>query len=238
MKPKKNSKVDLTKRTVLFLQLGLILVLLLAYLGIEWKTYEDKSQDQIVLQMGELEEEVIPITEVVKTLPPKLPEPPELIIEVPDEDDVKEDKIASTEPDDQPFVEPEEIIEAPKDDPIEPVPFTFIENVPVYPGCEGLDNNEERKKCMSEKITEFVNKRFNRELGGQLGLTGINRVTVMFMIDTEGNITDVQSRAPHPKLEEEAKRVINALPKMQPGKQRGKPVPVSYALPILFQVQN
>lgn len=238
MKPKKNSKVDLTKRTVLFLQLGLILVLFCSYLGIEWKTYEKDSKDRGYLEMEEIEEEVIPITEIVQTPPPKLPEPPEIIKEVPNDEDVVEDKIASSEPDDLQFIEPEDVIEASTEEPIEPVPFTFIENVPVFPGCEGLSNNEERKKCMSEKITEIVNKRFNREIGNQLGLSGINRVNVMFMIDTEGNVVDVQSRAPHPKLEQEAKRVINSLPKMEPGQQRGKAVPVSYALPIIFKVQE
>ena len=42
----------------------------------------------------------------------------------------------------------------------------------------------------------------------------------------------------HKLLEEEGKRVINLLPKMEPGKQRGKPVPVRYTIPINFQVQN
>ncbi|MGA9324525.1 MAG: energy transducer TonB, partial [Salegentibacter sp.] len=37
---------------------------------------------------------------------------------------------------------------------------------------------------------------------------------------------------------QEAARVINSLPKMQPGKQRGKPVGVMYSLPIIFQVQD
>lgn len=91
---------------------------------------------------------------------------------------------------------------------------------------------------MSDKITEFVNKKFNNDLGIQLGLTGNNRIQFVFQIDTQGNIVGVQSRAPHPKLEQEAARVINALPKMKPGMQRGKAVPVSYSLPIIFKVQD
>lgn len=91
---------------------------------------------------------------------------------------------------------------------------------------------------MSEKVQEFVVRRFNTDLGSQLGLSGVNRVIVVFKIDKQGNITDVRSRAPHPRLEQEAARVVNMLPKMQPGKQRGKPVGVSYSLPIVFQVQD
>jgi len=118
------------------------------------------------------------------------------------------------------------------------VPFTVVENVPIFPGCEKLGNNNQRKKCMSEKIDEFVRKNFNSDLGSQLGLTGITQVMVQFKIDKEGNVTDVRSRAPHPRLEQEAARVINSLPKMIPGKQRGKTVGVMYSLPIVFQVQD
>ena len=57
-------------------------------------------------------------------------------------------------------------------------------------------------------------------------------------IDKKGNVTGVRSRAPHPRLEKEAARVINMLPKMKPGRQRGKAVVVPYSLPITFQVQD
>jgi len=129
-------------------------------------------------------------------------------------------------------------VEAPVEEVIADVPFAVIENVPIYPGCENLSNNDQRKKCMSEKVQEFVQRKFNTDLGSQLGLSGVNRVIVQFKIDKNGNITDVRSRAPHPRLEQEAARVINSLPKMQPGRQRGKPVGVMYSLPIVFQVQD
>ncbi len=157
---------------------------------------------------------------------------------VEDEEEVEETIIESTETNQEEIVEVREVVEAPKEEVIADVPFAVIENVPIYPGCESMKNNDQRKKCMSEKIDEFVRKKFNADLGSQLGLTGINRVIVQFKIDKNGNVTDVRSRAPHPRLEQEAARVINALPKMQPGKQRGKPVGVMYSLPIVFQVQD
>ncbi|WP_010231682.1 energy transducer TonB [Gillisia marina] len=91
---------------------------------------------------------------------------------------------------------------------------------------------------MSQKIQDHVIANFNSDLGKDAGLTGVNRVIVQFKIDENGNIVDVRSRAPHPKLEEEAKRVINSLPQMTPGEQKGKAVGVMYALPIVFQVDN
>ena len=83
-----------------------------------------------------------------------------------------------------------------------------------------------------------MNRKFNTNLASDLGLSGRQRILVFFKIDKSGNVTQIQARAPHPGLEKEAKRVVGLLPKMQPGKQRGKPVTVPYSLPILFQVQD
>jgi len=118
------------------------------------------------------------------------------------------------------------------------VPFALVERVPVFPGCEDLSSNEERKECMSNKVQEFVVTNFDTSLGKKLGLSGINRVIAVFKISSEGNITDVRARAPHPDLEAEAKRVIEGLPKMTPGKNKGQNVGVSYSLPIVFQVSE
>jgi bla regulator protein BlaR1 len=114
------------------------------------------------------------------------------------------------------------------------VPFSVIEHVPVFPGCESLASNEEKKRCFTDKTTELINKNFNKNIAKENGLTGRQRITVLFKIDAEGNIVGVQARAPHESLEAEAIRVINRLPKMQPGTQKGHKVIVPYSLPIIF----
>ncbi|MGO1585545.1 MAG: M56 family metallopeptidase, partial [Mesonia sp.] len=116
------------------------------------------------------------------------------------------------------------------------IPFTAIELVPAYPGCDQSLSNDEIKKCTSDKIKVFVNANFNTDLGKKLDLEGVNRVYVRFTIGKDGIIKDVQARAPHPELQKEAERVVNSLPKMQPGMQDGKAVNVLYSLPIIFQI--
>lgn len=116
------------------------------------------------------------------------------------------------------------------------VPFSVIEDVPIFPGCENLASNEERKACMSKKISEFVNENFNVNLAEDLGLKGTNRVYVQFKIDKTGKVVDVRARAPHPDLQMEGERVISELPDMKPGKQKGENVGVLYSLPITFNV--
>lgn len=238
MEVKKTTKADLNKRTLLFLQIGLILVLLIAYFILQWRSYDKAEIVQDVYSNQPLDDLEIPITVLPTPPPPVIPVAPDEIKLIPDDVDKEEDIIKSSEVDNEPIAAIDDIKEIKKDVKVETYPFILIEDVPIFPGCENLSNNEERKDCMSEKITKFINKEFNTEIGNQLGLTGINRINVMFKIDTNGDIVDVLTRAPHPKLEQEAQRVIKALPKMMPGKQRGNPVNVQYSLPIVFKVQE
>ena len=115
------------------------------------------------------------------------------------------------------------------------VPFAVIEQVPVFPGCEDLATNEERKDCTSSKIQHFIAKNFDIKAVKPYSKKGVNRVIVQFTIDKNGRIANVKSRASSPELENEAKRLINSLPEMTPGKQKGEPVNVIYSLPIVFQ---
>ena len=161
-----------------------------------------------------------------------------LIEIVEDEEEVEETVIQSTETNQEEIVEVQEVEVVEEVEEIADVPFMLIEDVPIFPGCEGLKNNNERKACMSEKVQEFVSRRFNTELGSELGLSGINKIYVQFRIEKNGSITVLGVRGPHPRLEAEAKSVVEKLPKMQPGKQRGKPVGVLYSLPITFRVQD
>jgi bla regulator protein BlaR1 len=116
------------------------------------------------------------------------------------------------------------------------VPFGVVDEVPEFPGCEVLLSKEEKKECFSKNVTMFVNKNFNTQIGKGNGLVGNQRINVIFKINNQGNVVDVNSRASHTVLEAEAIRVIKMFPKMTPGKQRGKAVNVIYSLPIVFQI--
>ena len=117
----------------------------------------------------------------------------------------------------------------------EGIPFTAIETVPTYPGCENLDNAA-AKKCMSEQITNFINQNFDTNAVKPYAEKGTNRIYVRFVISKEGTVENIQARASSPELVEEGKRVVALLPKMKPGENDGKPVDVLYSLPIIFQV--
>ncbi len=115
--------------------------------------------------------------------------------------------------------------------------FTIIEDAPIFPGCENKNSKSEKKRCFSTSVNRHVARKFNANLAQELGLSpGKKRINAQFTINKKGEVVDVKVRAPHIKLKKETERVINLLPKMIPGKQKGRPVGVKFNLPIVFVV--
>ena len=119
------------------------------------------------------------------------------------------------------------------------VAFQFINNPPVFPGCEENKDTKAMKDCFSKHVQKFVGKEFNTDLAKKLGLDGVSvRIMTMFTIDKDGKVTHIKARSKYPALADEAKRVIASLPQMKPGKQKDKTVAVTYTLPIIFKIEE
>ena len=236
MKPKKNPKVDLRKNSTTYFLIGLVLVLFITWRAIELKTYE-KEIDLERLSVNNDNEEDIPITEMKITPPPPPPPPPaapQFIEVVEDEEEVEETIIESTETDQEEIIEVEEVIVAEEDEDLE-VPFVIIEDIPLFPGCEKVDKSK-RRECFQEKINKHIIKNFRYpEISQEMGIQG--RVYVSFIIGKDGKVIAVKPRGPDKNLEKEAQRIIERLPQMIPGKQRGKAVRVPYSISITFRLQ-
>jgi hypothetical protein len=113
------------------------------------------------------------------------------------------------------------------------VSFMTIDKAPTFPGCDSGD-----KKCFSKKVQQHFGRNFDAEMVNNLGLSsGKKRVFIGFKIDKNGNIVDVQARAPHIDIKEEVIAVMNSLPKMVPGEQDGKAVAVKYSIPFTILVE-
>lgn len=241
---KKYPRKKLENFSKIFFQIGLVLTLFIVYKTIEHKTYETVSvKDLGTVTFTSMMVEDIPVVTfkkpknfVPKKTPPVIAEEFEV---VDDEKDIEEEIIETTESDedDEVIIYSEDIVEAREGEVIvEDIPFMKIERVPIFPGCKG--NNQKLRDCFTKKTTKFINKRFDVSLSQELGLaTGRKRIYVVFTVNDKGLVTDVMARAPHPRLEKEALKVIKSLPKMTPGKQRDKPVNVKYSIPITFDVR-
>lgn len=117
------------------------------------------------------------------------------------------------------------------------IPFDIVEKAPVYSGCTGNDNNT-LKECFSNSISKFVIKnfklkdKFNENYGHET-----IRMFARFIVNKDGKIIDVKVRALNESFEKEVIRVIEKLPQMTPGKQKGKSVAVLYNFPIIFDLK-
>ncbi len=232
MQRKKNPKSDLRKYSSLMFAVGLCLVLFISWQAIEFKSYE-RLYDLESLNVDDDDDEEIPITEQIKTPPPPPPPPaPEIIEVVEDEEEIEETIIESTETDQEEVVEEVEVLEEEMD---MDIPFAIIEDVPLFPGCEKVPKSQ-RRQCFQEKIQKHINKNFRYpEIAQEMGIQG--RVFVQFMIGKDGSIGGIRTRGPDKNLEKEASRIIGKLPRMTPGRQRGRAVRVPFSIPITFRLQ-
>ena len=236
MKPKKNPAKDLRRNSSLYFAIGLTIVLFISWQAIEWKTYEKLGFSYEALDVDEVDEEEVPITELMKAPPPPPPAPPapQVLEVVEDEEEVEETIIESTETDQEEIVEVEDVEVEDDFDDVD-VPFAVIEDVPIYPGCEKVAKSE-RRACFQDQINKHIRKNFRYpEIAQEMGIQG--RVYVNFVIAKDGSITNVRMRGPDKNLEKEAARIISKLPSMTPGKQRGRPVRVPFSIPITFRLQ-
>ncbi|WP_289038694.1 M56 family metallopeptidase [uncultured Zobellia sp.] len=114
------------------------------------------------------------------------------------------------------------------------VPFAVVEQVPVFPGCE---NETDKRACFQKMMQKHIGKNFRYpEEAQEKGVQG--KVSIIFMISEDGSIQNVKSRGPDKLLEDEAARIISKLPKMIPGKQKGKTVSVPFSIPITFKLDD
>ena len=245
MEVKKNPSVDPKRNSSLYFLVGLTAILLLTYVGIELKSEDPRVEvEKLDITDNFIEdEEAILTMPPVQKLPPPPPPAPEVIQIVDNKQVIEDKKIETTEVDENKAVvvvnnassygqeggTAEEIDEE--------VPFAVIEDVPVFPGCEGVAKNK-RLDCFMEQMAKHIKK--NQQYPERAMEDGIQgRVSVLFVIYKEGGISNVQVRGPKggELLEKEAQRVIEKLPKFKPGMQRGKPVKVKYSQPITFKLQ-
>ncbi|PWG05786.1 energy transducer TonB [Polaribacter aquimarinus] len=244
MEIKKNPKQQLENYSKIFLQIGLTLTLFITYSLMEHKTFDKNDLGSLGhANMVDDMKEDIPIIEIQEIKPPPQKTPPPIVEKIKVvEDDLKieETVVESTETDESEgvVVNTEDIVEIEEaEEVVEDIPFILIENVPVYPGCKG--NNNQLKKCFTKKVTHHFGKKFDVGLASRLGLqAGKKRLFVIFTINKFGKVVNVKTRGPHPVLEKEVTKIIGSLPKMTPGKQRGIPVGVSYSIPITFEVRQ
>lgn len=239
MKTKKNPKADLNRNSGLYFMIGLTIVLFLTWRALEYKSYDTNINEVVIAYTSEpgLDEEV-PITEVMNVPPPPPPATPTIIEVVEDIIEIEETIIQSTETNQEaevaaPILDVDDIEVAEVEEEIT-VPFSVIEDIPVFPGCE-KGTKKEKRICFQQKMQEHIKNNFQYPpIALEMGVQG--KVHVQFVINTNGDVTHIRTRGPDRLLEKEAERIITSLPQMIPGKQRGRAVKVPYSIPVTFRM--
>ncbi|RLK02928.1 energy transducer TonB [Tenacibaculum discolor] len=244
--PKKHAKKQLEKFSTIFTQLGLVLTLFVVFLVLEHETAKDvaivkPTNAQVYEKVYTFDKPVIIKRKVKEIEKPKQERVIKEVFKPEVVDNNTETNTVIDLPADEAPIDLNQIPELKETEIIkdidDPVSINNVQNTPVFKGCEGL-SEEENIKCFERKIQQHIQRNFNSELAQDVGLSsGKYKILTQFVIDKLGNVTDIQIRAPHAKLEKETDRVVNKIPKFTPGKQNNKEVKVKYMLPITFRVE-
>lgn len=213
---RKKPQADLRNYYTIFLQLGMVVVLLIFITAMKVQ-FESKKQNVDLTQ----EQEVVEMEEVTQTQQEEKPPPPprpQVPVEVPN-DEIIEDQDINIDADinmDEPLPEPEE----PQQEEEEEDFFVAVENMPELKGGLG---------ALQQKITY-------PEMARKAGIEG--RVIIQFIVNENGEVEDPKViRGIGGGCDKEALRVVKTA-EFEPGRQRGNPVRVQYSLPITFKLQN
>ncbi|MGY0393501.1 energy transducer TonB [Bizionia sp. KMM 8389] len=238
--------VNLQKNATIYFQVGLIICLLFAYGLLEMQFETVKQSEPALVLAAEPNPDLTVVNyqvykEPIKELVPQKQAPRNSgslqVVKNSSNQTESPDTFLNEEPKaDEGDLDPNAIHFEPL--PEEPVNIMLVEQVPVFPGCESAETNDERRACLNAQVANFVKEKFDTDKSVNLGLKGKQKIYVNFKITAQGTIEILQTRAPHRLLEEEANRTINKLPKMVPARHGAKNVPVLYTLPIVFQVTN
>lgn len=233
MELKKNPKKDLNQHIGIYFATGMLLVLTLTYVALEWKSFYMPDFVADVQTQEELREETPPLTFVTPP-PPPTPIAPSIIEIAPDDPEIIETIMASTEAGEDIVILTIDEIEVGEVEEDLPISFIVVEEVPVFPGCE---NDSDKRACFNKMMKKHIIKNFHYpEVEQELGIQG--KVNIMFEIQKDGSISNIRMRGPNKNLENDAARIIGKLPKMTPGKQRGNPVRVPFSIPITYKLHN
>ena len=117
-------------------------------------------------------------------------------------------------------------------DPIEVFTFTQVESMPVFAGCEEALTNDERYACMNSQLMAYVSSNFE-VTERMIQFSRGEKLFVEFIIEKNGQVRNATIvRGDDELIAEEALRVVKSLPRFTPAKMNGKPVRMSYILPI------
>ncbi|MDG2311910.1 MAG: energy transducer TonB [Flavobacteriales bacterium] len=230
---RKTTQADIENKRSTLRALGFIASLSLVLIALSWTSYDVITRQALNYEADLLEDEEIPINIVTPPPPPPPPQQTTVIEIVDDEEEIEiELEIEDIELDEDTEIE---IIEE-DDDVDDDTPFMIVENMPALAQCKTM-RGDERHQCTQMEIIKYVSKNTKYPpIAKDAGIQGT--VFVYFVVGKDGKVKDVEVlREVDSRLDKEAKRVVESLPRFDPGSQRGKNVSVQYTIPVKFIIK-
>lgn len=226
MEEKKSPKANLENKRLMFVQIGLIISLLLAWGTFEIKSYDKRDLSALMVREVTIDEEMTEITtQEQKPQPPvEVPQQSTQIKIVDDDVEVEQELEINADVTQNEVIEEYVAPEVIEEEIVEQEVFTIVETMPSFPGGQ--------EKLMQYLASNIKYPQIARESNVQ------GRVYLSFVIEPDGSVSNVKVlRGIGAGCDEEAMRVVKSMPKWSPGKQRGKAVRVSYTVPVNFKLQ-
>lgn len=229
METKKSKKAQLECHRGTWLLMGVITVLGFMFVSFEWAQRDIELSSMSAANDPFFEATLVPITfPEVAPPPPPPPAPPaaDQINVVENNSTVDETGVQNSEWTNDPveivYIPP---VSNPEPVPVEPEIWDFAEVMPSFKGGTSALNSYLSKSIRYPTMAQ------------EEGIEG--KVIIQFVVDRDGSISNpVVVRSAHPQLDKEALRVIQNMPRWEPGRQGGKAVRVKFTVPVDFRLQR
>lgn len=229
MELKKSPQANLENKRKIFFEFGLVIAMLICLYGFE-KSSGVKETQSFGPQEGQFVEQEITLLVREEEKQPTPPPPPrlvDLLVIVDNNTDINEElDIVDSEADANTTIDVAMRLYKEKEPEPEDVSIFLVPEVmPEFPGGNGA-------------LLHYLSQNVKYPaIAADNGVYG--KVTVNFVVNKDGSVSDAKIiRGVDPSLDKEALRVVYSMPKWKPGLQGGKPVRVSYSVPINFVLQH
>lgn len=222
MEPKKNPQVDLNRKYNLFFSIGLLISIMIVVMAFEYRQVVNPN-DKTPARRYDLPDDIEYIPVTVLPPPPEMPQP--TIVEVDDDELIPEIDI-NLDAESSEITAIGDVIIPPVD-----IREEDINMLTAFPEEEASPSGG------WDAFYAFLRSNLKYPTPARrIGIEG--KVFVQFVVERDGSLSNINVlKGIGGGCDDEAVRVLKALPKWNPGKQRGNPVRQQMQLAIAFQLK-
>jgi hypothetical protein len=122
----------------------------------------------------------------------------------------------------------EDLIPVPREEIVDILPFSIVDEPPTTKKCAKKTSRKEKQDCFSTMVNNHIDKHLRKKLKNHKEYSN-QRIFIIFKINENGKIKDINTRPSNPYIKKEVEKIMNKLPKITPAKQRGKYITTQFS---------